>query len=268
MILGPNIIISCPHCRAKVQHLSILSGNSFGAIFWTDGKVIAPMMPNIPQLIACWQCKEIYWLKDAEILNLKEIDARLHSKKGRVEILQDFLDNYSPTNPPDYEPVSETTESIPYISEADEQQYYQAIKDKFYKDDKEEILLRILTWWKRNDTYRVQTSGHGKRRRNRLSLNEDAAICRITQECRENMLKLLELIKPEDEQNGGLAPELLREMGRFEEAKAALNIVKDLDKSLKTALIDLCGKGDICVRTFKPEDEFGQNPSAKKQMQQ
>lgn len=48
MIPGPDQIIACPHCSALAKHLTLISGNAFGASVWTDGKQILPMLPRQP----------------------------------------------------------------------------------------------------------------------------------------------------------------------------------------------------------------------------
>ena len=47
MNLGPARILTCPHCGAKKEVLSLLSGNTFGQQVWSDNKTIAPMLPRV-----------------------------------------------------------------------------------------------------------------------------------------------------------------------------------------------------------------------------
>ena len=66
MILGPDRIVACPICHAATRVGTLLSGNTFGAIVFTDGKMIAPMLPEMPALARCKGCGVFYWLSDAE----------------------------------------------------------------------------------------------------------------------------------------------------------------------------------------------------------
>lgn len=68
MLPGPDSIVECPHCRARERHFTLMSGNTFGAVTWSDGKVVAPMLPSLPLIVQCHACQECYWLGDAEVL--------------------------------------------------------------------------------------------------------------------------------------------------------------------------------------------------------
>ena len=76
MLPGPDQVVACPHCKGLTRHTTLMSGNTFGASTWTDGKQIAPMLPTIPPLVRCGHCNVMYWLADAEpvgpILSLRE----------------------------------------------------------------------------------------------------------------------------------------------------------------------------------------------------
>src|ERR1043165_2722619 len=68
MMPGPTVIKRCPGCSKLLKFSTLASGNTFGAIFWTDGKCDAPMLPDMPLLhkspsddILFWEdeCKEV-----------------------------------------------------------------------------------------------------------------------------------------------------------------------------------------------------------------
>lgn len=46
MLPGPTIIIACPLCGQYAKKRTIISGNTFGAKLWSDGKRISPMLPE------------------------------------------------------------------------------------------------------------------------------------------------------------------------------------------------------------------------------
>lgn len=68
MLPGPDNIIECPHCRGLAKISIIVSGNTFGAVRWTDGKMEAPMLPDQTKLTKCNNCDKFYWLEDAAII--------------------------------------------------------------------------------------------------------------------------------------------------------------------------------------------------------
>jgi hypothetical protein len=65
---GPTLIQQCPSCTNAVRQFTIGSGNTFGARFWTDGYMDAPMLPLLPALVKCPHCKELIWIEDAKEL--------------------------------------------------------------------------------------------------------------------------------------------------------------------------------------------------------
>ncbi|MBN1185873.1 MAG: hypothetical protein JXB49_26570 [Bacteroidales bacterium] len=60
MIPGPTLIIPCPYCGHPGKKRTIISGNTFGAELWSDGKQIAPMLPEYPWLVKCRKCGKFF----------------------------------------------------------------------------------------------------------------------------------------------------------------------------------------------------------------
>jgi hypothetical protein len=65
---GPTTIIQCPGSDEIRQAPSINSGNTFGAIFWTDGFMVAPMMPRFPAITRCTADGPIFWVSSATVV--------------------------------------------------------------------------------------------------------------------------------------------------------------------------------------------------------
>lgn len=65
---GPTIIRECPKCRVPIEQGTMTSGNTFGARFWSDGKMGAPMLPDYPWLVKCPKCKHLFWIDEAKKL--------------------------------------------------------------------------------------------------------------------------------------------------------------------------------------------------------
>ena len=53
MTPGPTLEINCPACGQTHFRGSINSGNTFGARYYSDGKRIAPMLPEFPYFVKC-----------------------------------------------------------------------------------------------------------------------------------------------------------------------------------------------------------------------
>lgn len=64
MLPGPTYVRQCPHCSQPVLQDSPESGNTFGASYWSDGAMDAPMLPTTPPIIECPHCHQLGWLRD------------------------------------------------------------------------------------------------------------------------------------------------------------------------------------------------------------
>lgn len=78
MTLGYPTRLTCPHC-GKVKHiLSIASGNTFGATYWSDTKHDYPMLECPSSVQRCPHCGHYYFYDDA---NPVDCDPDALSKK-------------------------------------------------------------------------------------------------------------------------------------------------------------------------------------------
>ena len=113
------IIRECPHCRAHVVEEQMISGNTIGAVLYTDGKREAKMMPDHPALVKCPVCGGLFWVEEAE-----EVDSGFEAAEGKPKVLA----------PSEKELVAYlASETLP--------------KEK-------EIYLRMRAWWAANDAWR------------------------------------------------------------------------------------------------------------------
>ncbi|MFH0924447.1 MAG: HEAT repeat domain-containing protein [bacterium] len=116
---GPNIIKRCPHCGQLIIEGSAISGNTFGAQFWTDGKVEAAMLPGLLRLVGCPGCSSFFWLDEAQVIDNEELS-------------------------------NETIKSYIIPSKDD----YYSLLDHPPKDLAKEKYIRIRAWWASNDERR------------------------------------------------------------------------------------------------------------------
>jgi hypothetical protein len=127
MLPGPPYIYQCTNCRNLVFKRSLRSGNTIGAILYSDGKRIAPMSPEFPRITKCSKCKTIFWLTDnGEIGTYK--DGKIVNGNGEIAEEAKFLSVYG---------------------------YVSALKNKLYrKDSNDELYLREHICWAFNDRVR------------------------------------------------------------------------------------------------------------------
>lgn len=113
------IIRECPHCRAHVVQEDTLSGNTFGVIFWTEGKREAKMLPDNPALVKCPEGSGLFWVKEA-----KRVDSGFDADKGKQYVM-----------------APSSIELLAYLA-----------SQSLPKD--QEVYLRIHVWWAVNDAWR------------------------------------------------------------------------------------------------------------------
>ena len=185
MILGPEKVLSCPHCAAPARLFTLRSGNTIGAVFWTDGKMSAPMLPQAPAVTRCRACSLAYWVSDAPVLGEMEL-----STSGEY-------------------PIEWTT--APEVSHLDETGLLAALAEGLGSDPAREQVLRNLAWQAANDARRPPAFDPTWVTEADLS---PAAV--------ENLERLMELADPDSPEGRLVMAEGARELGRFEEALATL----------------------------------------------
>lgn len=126
MIPGPNYVYKCPNCGNLVTKSSLLSGNTFGAKRFSDGKSFATMLPGYPGITKCKKCDTIFWLNE-----LNEIGI------------------YDWTDDSNSEWVNADKAEFLEIED-----YYSAINNGIAENKEEELMIRKQIWWAYNDKSR------------------------------------------------------------------------------------------------------------------
>lgn len=126
MLPGPVYIYECPNCGNLLQKYSFISGNTFGAKMYSDGKCIAPMLPKRLILTKCKKCNNIFWLN-----KIKEI--------GTVE-----FDDYK-------NPMRQNSDLIESLKIDD---CFKAIDTGIAENEQEEFFIRQLIWRSYNNRVR------------------------------------------------------------------------------------------------------------------
>ncbi len=65
------LLVKCPYCGSIKKLMSLVSGNTFGAEYWSDNKQIAPMLPSTSPVQKCPNCGKYY-------MEYKQIKERGH----------------------------------------------------------------------------------------------------------------------------------------------------------------------------------------------
>lgn len=93
---GPTIIKKCSDCYKSIKQPTLLSGNTFGATFWTDGKQEAPMLPDQPWLVLCPFCHAPLWIDELEKLGeIKYSENSIGKFNDAIEYKTPSVDDYA-----------------------------------------------------------------------------------------------------------------------------------------------------------------------------
>lgn len=126
MLPGPKIIYKCPECGNYIHKDSLLSGNNFGARLFSDGKSIAPMLPEYPEITKCKECNIILWLNVSN-------EAGTYGFEGTTQ------------------PEWECSDKADFLTIDD---HFEAIEEGLASNKDDELYIRRRIWWTYNDRIR------------------------------------------------------------------------------------------------------------------
>ncbi len=187
MIIKYLIRYKCPTCKYNVCFFDAMSGNTFGAEYYSDLFSIVPMMIDNKPLTKCDNCHNFFWIKKAE----KRVIA-LENYTLKQKIFNFF-------NP--YIKLSSGKKDIGSVDMTLED-YIQVLNQKIYTSDVQELYIRNNIWWKFNHRIRHRSTYAilGQTTRPLLeSLFEENLwnenLLRMMQLLQKNILKHKELLK-------------------------------------------------------------------------
>jgi hypothetical protein len=109
---------------------TLASGNTIGARVWTDGKMIAPMLPSLPAVTKCEHCAQFFWINQAR-------------KIGEIPLWGPGKENI----PADWKDAQR-------VGDLSEAEYLDALASGAAKNRDQELYLRIEAWRAGNDPQR------------------------------------------------------------------------------------------------------------------
>lgn len=189
MLPGPIIIRQCSSCKERVRQFTIGSGNMFGARFWTDAKIDAPMLPDQPELVKCPHCGAMLWIKE-------ELEVAILSPWDR-EFDDDLRDRSRKSE--------DDLSKVPWVLDPTLDDYIAFLEHAQLEKAKERY-VRIRVWWLKNDARR---DAKKPKRLDRVEV--------------ENLRALVALLDEADQQQRIMKAEALRELGEFEPAEKLLS---------------------------------------------
>lgn len=199
------------------------SVNSFGlSSRWSDGYTSMPFVSEASHLAYCPGCNKTYWLEDATELGVvpsfDEVPARRHGWLPR------FLRKGSsdPKREPETQVEQRDLDYVDYHQHPRPADLLLAVLREEWSSPERELYLRTRLWWIGNHAQR------GMRIVSPMTYEQTS----------DNMQRLLSLHQAaaDLDQNAEAIAELLRQLGQFDEAIAALG--RRRDKSAKAAMIE------------------------------
>ncbi|MCL1826506.1 MAG: hypothetical protein FWG20_00515 [Candidatus Cloacimonetes bacterium] len=188
MIFGPKEIHKCPDCGIYYFRETLVSGNTIGARYYTDGMRVAPMLPDFPQITKCKKCSTIFWLTQP-FENSEEDDLN--------DALQvQFLNPY---------------------------EYQEALNFVAYRDQTEERYLRMKLWYCFNDRVRDMSTENDEDLLTKKIFSKDVDQTLYENNCR----RLIELMMSTTDHRLIAIAELKRNLQMYDESSKILNTVTD-----------------------------------------
>lgn len=222
MLPGKTIIKGCNKCKSLLAFPTILSGNTFGARYYTDGKVTYPFLPEYPLVSKCRYCHAIFWVN-----NLEEV--------GELPGLYDDEEIK----------VDKALYKAKYALQLNENDYYKAIDGLLYQNTEELGYLQFSAWWLTNDKFRGLTLKKLKKINSTKTEREIKNLRDIQEQCSKSETNKI-LIKAE----------IARELREYSEARNLLSECiseTTFDKILKSVLLKLVSENHQHVYDFTDE---------------
>lgn len=211
MIPGPRYIYECPKCSTLLMRGSLRSGNTIGASLFSDGKQIAPMLPDFPNLTKCKKCDTIFWLSE-----MKEI--------GVCDAMKE-----------EWKPEWENVNSAEFLGVTD---LFRSLEMDTVKNDKEkEKNVRIQIWWTFNDRIRE--------RKNIFVQKDDEVLWK------QNCQRLIELIDTKDVNQKIMTAELYRNLGEFDLCMELINTLDNkFDWVIEQFKVECENKNKLLIQIY------------------
>ena len=181
---GPPILVKCPHCGQDKELMSLISGNTFNSIAWSDTYRFSPMLPRLSPVQKCLHCNSYFMMPDEKPRYKEDESGFNHSfDTGRLKF-------------------SEIKEALFLLEE-------QGLNRQ------KEIALRLEFLYRFNDAFREFERRSRKVKDDPTQMERNETDWKLH---RDNLLKLIELYDKTDDNMIPVIAEFYREAGMFEES--------------------------------------------------
>ena len=164
------------------------------------------MLPIESPVAQCGKCSAVYLKQNAEEI-------------GRF----DLFGSNDPFGGISEDSAPREWKKAPRVRNPSEEDFYLALDDGLAENEAEEKSIRIWAWWQSNDQFRTKPSFFNLRQEKLSPFGRDA-----------NMRRLLQLLDDKNPNDRIMTSEILRQLGRFDEAIEQLS---KLDRDVFGAVI-------------------------------
>lgn len=123
----------CPECGESKEVMTLISGNTFNADFWSDGKMYAHYLPQTSPIQRCPHCGDYFWMPDQEMRTAQDFHTSFELGRLTYAETKEGVKKLLGTEP---EAQKELAIRIAFI---------QAYNDEFVRLDKIRKRLRVKT---------------------------------------------------------------------------------------------------------------------------
>ncbi|MHB0986882.1 MAG: hypothetical protein ACYC05_15000 [Sulfuricella sp.] len=220
-------VLKCPKCGNHVLRRRLASFNDFGAMGWSDGCTSIWVLNAISQLGKCPWCKSLFWLDDADAVGVLPREPLPVSWAMRL-ILRLTGDKYGQLERErKWQETPEEWKSAKDVDYPSLDDWWAALENTNTLTPAREMLVRRQLWWQGNDHLRLNRDG--KPCSSEPELND--------RQIRDNLEALYGLCVAAEKPDRIEIAEILRELGRFDEALALLESIEVDDDNNKASLI-------------------------------
>ncbi|MBS1189678.1 MAG: hypothetical protein H6R10_1470 [Rhodocyclaceae bacterium] len=244
--LANPAVLACPYRGHPVLQRRLASWRDFGTVFWSDGYASTLRLGTVDKLGRCPECAKLFWLDEAKELGVLPAGPRSLNwpwwRQLMYRLAGDPGGELSKLNA--WNALPPTWQRAMAIESPEANDLRQALAEGLGTTPERESYLRTRLWWAGNDKDR----GH------------QGKVTMLPEEKQANKVALLALIQaqPSEKRNQITESELLRELGRFEEAIALLKDAVAGDVFPAQIIVEKALAGDVRVCEVSRTNPLGE----------
>jgi hypothetical protein len=241
MTFAPDDVYECPSCKKLIRGQNLASGNTFGAVQYSDTYVFLPFMASYPNFTRCKGCGAYFKLKSLKSIGTFDV----FLKPDKFSSVPIFITDYEVKK--DFKHVKDVSQDVPPLPPHYEEweaadvaahltiyELAEALEQGVFDNEKDLFALRRMLFFRFNDRVR---------KKEELFQHEGDELL-----WRTNLGAFLQLLTGSDYQSLLMRAEIHRNFGNFEDSIEVLkSIPSPKNPQAIEFLIDQCKQGNRMV---------------------